>query len=68
MKQVIVLIAPDGQTKVVAEGFTGGECRQATAFLREALGQQLDEQLTAAYFQSEATAVSQEIRPCTGPS
>ena len=62
MKQIIVAVSRDGQTKVTAEGFSGGECRQATAFLRNVLGLQLHEQLTAEYFQSQSTALMQENR------
>ena len=65
MKQITVTVTPGGQTKVVAEGFAGGECRQATAFLRAALGQPVQEQLTAEYYQTQPNAVqSQESQRC----
>jgi len=64
MKQIIVIIQPDGQTKATAEGFEGSQCRAATAFLKETLGSFTSEQLTAAYFQSATTApAKQEARP-----
>ena len=59
-KQIIVTVTPDGQTKVVAEGFAGGECREATKFLRAALGQPVQEQLTEEYYQSQLAIVQSQ--------
>ena len=50
MKQIRVIVRPDGTTEVVAEGFTGRSCRQATRFLREALGQCVRERLTREFY------------------
>lgn len=36
-------------------GFTGGECREASKFIEQALGQPAEEKLTAEYYQSQAT-------------
>jgi DUF2997 family protein len=56
MKHIIITIAPDGQSTVVAEGFAGSECQDATASVRAALGQATAEQLTAEYYQTAATS------------
>jgi hypothetical protein len=52
MKKIIRII----ETK----GFSGGECREASRFIEQALGQPVSEQLTAQYYQS--TSTSQDIR------
>lgn len=63
MKQIIVLIQPDGQTTATAEGFQGNACRTATAFLNEALGPFVREKLTSAYFEPVTIApIQQETR------
>ena len=55
IKQIEILVAPNGQTRVETKGFTGNECREASKFLEEALGQQTSEQLTAEFHQAQET-------------
>jgi hypothetical protein len=55
-----ITIGPRGETKVQTKGFSGSECRDASKFLEQALGQPVGEQLTAEFYQSQAT--SQDIR------
>ena len=62
MKTIIVTVAPNGQTQIAADGFTGNECRTFTAFLHDGLGQIEQEQLTPAYFEAEAHLASQQER------
>lgn len=38
MREIIITIAPDGDTKVEAVGFQGAECLKATAAIERALG------------------------------
>lgn len=38
MKQIIVSISPDGESKVEATGFGNSSCKQATKPIEEALG------------------------------
>ena len=45
MKSITITISPQGDAKVEAHGFQGGECRLATARFRTALGQDSGEQL-----------------------
>lgn len=49
-KMIEITIAPNGQTKVETKGFTGGECREASRLIEQALGRQASEQLTAEYY------------------
>ena len=53
MKTIEITVDPRGQTKVEARGFTGGECREASRFLEQALGTRTGEQLTPEYYQAQ---------------
>ena len=56
MKKLIrVIVGPKGEVKIETRGFSGPECRQASKFLEQALGQPLGEQLTAEFYQAQAT-------------
>lgn len=58
MKSIQILIAPDGSTRLETLGFVGPECREASRFLEQALGQSLAEEITPAFHQS--TSVTQQ--------
>jgi hypothetical protein len=60
VKIIEITIGPRGETRVQTKGFSGPECRDASKFLEQALGQPVGEQLTAEFYQSQAT--SQDIR------
>jgi hypothetical protein len=54
MKMMIrIIVGPKGETRIETRGFTGGECREASKFLEQALGQPVNEQLTAEFYQSQ---------------
>ena len=53
-----IIIAPTGQSRVETKGFTGAECRDASLFIEQAMGQQTSETLKAEFHQS-ATAQQQ---------
>jgi hypothetical protein len=56
MKKIIrVIVGPKGETRVETKGFSGSECREASRFLEQALGQSMGEQLTAEFYQTQAT-------------
>jgi hypothetical protein len=56
MKKVIrVIVGPKGETRVETQGFSGGECREASRVLEQALGQPVSERLTAEFYQAQAT-------------
>ena len=52
MKCIEITVSPTGQTSVQTKGFVGGECRDASRFLEEALGQRVSETLTAEFHQT----------------
>ncbi len=57
MKLIEITVSPTGQTK----GFVGGECREASRFVEEALGQRVGETLTAEFHQAtEREVVTQQ--------
>jgi hypothetical protein len=54
MRIVEVTVDTRGQSKVETRGFTGGECREASKFIEQALGQRTDEKLTADFYQAQS--------------
>jgi len=56
-KTIEIIVTAKGETSVQTRGFAGSSCRDASRFIEQALGQRLDEQLTAEFHQ--ATTVEQ---------
>lgn len=52
MKTIEITVAPDGQTRVETKGFVGSDCREASRFLEQALGDHTEEQLTSEFHQT----------------
>lgn len=52
MKTIEIIVSPTGETKVETKGFDGAECREASKFIEQALGQRKDEQLKAEFHAS----------------
>jgi Protein of unknown function (DUF2997) len=61
LKIIEITVDAKGQAKVETPGFTGGECRDASKFIEEALGQRTEERLTAEFYQGQAT--DQQLKP-----
>jgi hypothetical protein len=59
-KTIEIVVSPKGETTVQTKGFTGGECRDASKFVEQALGKQTSETLTAEFHQGQQT--SQDLR------
>jgi hypothetical protein len=55
MKLIEIIIATNGQTRVETKGFAGSGCRQASKFVEQALGQRTSEQVTAEFYQTQAS-------------
>ena len=53
MKTIEITVSPKGETTVQTKGFTGSECRLASQFVEEALGQRTAEQLTSEFYQDQ---------------
>ena len=59
IKTIEVIVAPNGETKVETKGFAGADCRAASRFIEQALGQQTGESLTAEFYQRQQVAQQQ---------
>ena len=59
-KIIRVIVGPKGETRIETKGFKGTDCREASRFLEQALGQPVNEQLTPEFYQSQAS--EQQIR------
>jgi hypothetical protein len=53
VKHIEVTVTPAGETRVETKGFTGGECREASRFVEQALGARTSEVTTAEYYQGQ---------------
>ena len=53
MKTIEITVDPKGGSKVETRGFTGGECREASRFVEQALGTRSAETLTAEFHQDQ---------------
>jgi hypothetical protein len=60
LKIIKITVDPKGQSKVETQGFTGGECREASRFVEQALGTRSAETLTAEFYQGQQA--DQELR------
>jgi Protein of unknown function (DUF2997) len=54
MKIIEITVDSNGQTRVETRGFTGGECREASKFIEQALGQGTGEKLTTEFYQGQS--------------
>ena len=53
MKTIEITIDPKGGTKVETKGFSGGECREASRFVEQAIGLKSAESLTAEFYEQQ---------------
>jgi predicted lipase len=52
-KTIEIIVSPTGEAKVETKGFIGGECRLASQFVEQALGQRTSEQLKGEFYNSQ---------------
>lgn len=57
-KIIEVIVSPKGETRIETKGFIGGECRQASRLMEEAIGVSASEKLTAEFYQQQSTGQS----------
>jgi len=60
VKTIDITVSPKGETQVETRGFTGSECREASRFVEQAIGQRTAETLTAEFHQGQQAG--QELR------
>lgn len=53
-KMIEVIVSPKGETRVETKGFIGGECREASKFVEEALGKRRQERMTPEFYQAQS--------------
>ena len=63
MRIIEITVDSKGQSRVETRGFTGGECREASKFIEQALGQRTDETLTADFYQAQSS--EQQLKQST---
>jgi Protein of unknown function (DUF2997) len=63
MRIIEITVDARGQSRVETRGFTGGECREASKFIEQALGQRTDEKLTADFYQAQSS--EQQLKQST---
>jgi hypothetical protein len=61
-RTIEIIITPKGEPTVTTKGFAGSSCRDASKFIEQALGQRLEEQLTAEFHQAAPQQVEQRQR------
>ena len=52
-RTIEIIVDPMGRSTVQTKGFAGGECREASRFVEQALGTRTAETLTAEYHQGQ---------------
>jgi hypothetical protein len=52
-KTIEITVGPKGETRVETKGFSGPECRIASQFVEQALGQRTTEQLKGEFYNSQ---------------
>ena len=58
-KIIEIVVSPSGESRLETRGFAGGQCREASRLLIEALGIKADEQVTAEFHIAETNSQSQ---------
>jgi len=61
-KTITITIAPNGQSTVETSGFAGAECKQASRFIEQSLGQRTSEKLTSEFYASETQQQHEKLR------
>jgi hypothetical protein len=59
-KVIEIIVSPTGEARLETKGFAGAECREASKFVEEALGQRAGEQMTAEFH--ERTLIQQQAQ------
>jgi hypothetical protein len=60
LKTIVVIVQPNGETKIKTKGFSGSTCKDASRFLEQALGVASSDQMTAEFHQQAPQQQSQQ--------
>jgi len=61
-KIIEIIVSPTGETQLETKGFAGVECKEASKFVEQALGNRLREGLTAEFHQNHENEQVNEQR------
>jgi hypothetical protein len=61
-KIIEIIVSPTGETRLETKGFTGNECKEASKFVEQALGNRAGEHLTAEFHQNHESRQVNEQR------
>ncbi len=61
-KIIEIIVSPTGETRLETKGFTGNECKEASKFVEQALGNRQSERLTAEFHQNHESRQVNEQR------
>jgi hypothetical protein len=61
-RTIEIIVNAKGETTVQTKGFAGANCREASKFVEQALGQQIGEQITAEFHQCQVAEQHQQQR------
>ncbi len=63
MKTIEITFLPNGQSRVETKGFIGTECREASRFLEQAIGQSTHEALKPEFHQTASSSTQLQQGP-----
>ncbi len=55
-KTIEIVVGPKGETRVETKGFNGPECRIASQFIEQALGNRTSEQLKGEFYNAQQSS------------
>lgn len=61
-KIIEIIVSPTGETRLETKGFSGEECKEASKFVEQALGNRQRERLTAEFHQNHENKQVNEQR------
>jgi hypothetical protein len=61
-RTIEITVNTKGEATVTTKGFAGDSCREASKFVEQALGQRLDERLTAEFYATQSVEQNAQQR------
>ncbi|WP_243367350.1 DUF2997 domain-containing protein [Fundidesulfovibrio soli] len=63
-KQIVVDIDDSGEVQIQTKGFKGPVCLEESKFLKDLLGRELSQHLTATFYQKDKIEMKKHINLC----
>ncbi len=64
MKTIIVEITDEGEIRLETKGFTGKSCVDESQFIKDLIGEEIQRQLVATYYQRGKTVIKKHLPLC----